>query len=212
MIETEKESKKRSFINKFTVGAAFCLVGGLLFLFGSYDYYKYKNSAKNINELSINELESGMIVEGDIEYNLGAYAERAAGSIEHIFYLIPINNNGYISFHAKFDDINVSLDKQFNEYIAYLQGGNSPQTIVHIKGKVKKLTDSDEKKYMKDYLGDSEYKDSCIFNYYIDDFDEKVSKVISAFGRIIFFVGVFIIILGIEKKTRKNNFGIPINK
>ena len=209
----EEKAKKKSIINKTTVGIVLCLIGSILFILGKIDSLSYNNNLKDINEVALKDIKSGMIIEGDITHNLGIYAGREGIKYDYKYYIIPINKNSYISFHSRFNEVDSLLDKQFAEYLKYLEGGNIPQTVVHIKGKVKKLTDSDEIKYLDSYLKDTAYKDSYTNYYYLDEFDEKVSSLVEKIGRVIFFIGLFLILYGLEKKSKmKNDFGIPINK
>lgn len=155
------------------------IILGVIFIYMSIKDYIHKNTPPvDISTLTPATLEKGMIVEGDISYNFGAFMEEYStrygvktGSSTYT-YLIPIGNAEFMGIQPHGEDMTTQFDRQADATIAYMLDETTSQQpdTIHITGQIKTLN-SESLGYMQEYLGYMGYSKneastySC--NYYI---------------------------------------------
>ena len=182
----------------FRVILAFLIIGIMLIVFGASDFIDSRKTPLNLNEMSATQFEKGVIVEGDIYYNLGVFE-----TIEHqrngvtestdYRYVIPVGEESFMGLEAMNSEMVASLDAQTDETYDYLEGKiDDTTTVVHITGKIEKMDDEDFG-YFKDFLVDSGYdaKD-------VDELDLKYYVDAKTFGKASFLLIVGIIFILVD--------------
>lgn len=134
--------------------------------------------ALDINTVLIGDIAEGIVLEGDLHFNGGAFVEEyttkngARYSDSKYTYLIIVGEEGCIGVQVKGDDFFGKMERQTDETIAYLSGETSvmPQAV-YIRGPVKRM-DSESYQYMKEYLSSMGYSNDEVntyaYPYYID--------------------------------------------
>lgn len=100
----------------------------------------------DINTVTADQLKEGLVVEGDLQYNMGQFAETyttynfiRVGS-KKANYIIPLTDGTFIGLENYFKKQNALFDAQADETYNYLaeESKQAPRTI-HIRGKVKRM-------------------------------------------------------------------------
>ncbi len=99
--------------------------------------------AHNYDEVLSEGLEEGDHVQGDIYYSLGQFATqstytqyedyRTASKTAGYYYVIPVGDSGLAAIYVRKADKQI-MDQITDETYAYLEGGASPQTVLHFNG------------------------------------------------------------------------------
>ena len=169
-----------------------------------------------LEELNETNIEKDIIVEGDLNYNLGAFEEEyskinGVKILSTFKYVIPLGDDGYIGLQSC--EFVEELDKQSSEtYDLWSGESNSYPKAIHIKGQVTKLSGK-SLKYLKKYMTEmgmtSDEVDKCVYPYYIavNDYDEwsklaVLGPIMIVIGAIMWFV---ISVLGKKRKAKKTS-------
>lgn len=100
----------------------------------------------DINTVTAGQLKKGLVVEGDLQYNIGQFAESyttynyiRVGS-KKANYVVPLSDGSFIGLENYFTKQNSLFDAQADETYNYLaeETEQTPRTI-HIRGKVKRM-------------------------------------------------------------------------
>lgn len=186
---------------------------GALFLYdGVSDTIDSQKTPANFNELKEADIYTGMIVEGDLACNYGAFEEeyRTTYGIKtgdsNYTYLIPIGEK-FMGLKNQTTEQQNALDSQANSTIDLLLGDSSVQpSVFHFKGRVVALT-SEDQGYMKDYLISMGYTEATVnqymFNYCIEcvDFSGGMGEI--AIGLLLLVVGLVVLIAPWVEEQRK---------
>lgn len=107
--------------------------------------------AHNYDEVLGEGLAEGDHVQGDIYYSLGQFATqstytqyedyRTAAKTSGYYYIIPVGNSGLAAVYVRKADKQI-MDQITNETYAYLEGGASPQTVLHFNGVAVEMEES----------------------------------------------------------------------
>lgn len=166
-------------------------LAGVILVFGAILVWMSVSDAINASKTPVDystvkesEIEKGMIIEGDLSLNYGAFEESytttygvKSGTSKYT-YMIPVGDNKYIGLKNDSTSMQEQLENQANKTFSYLLGQSTsePETI-HFKGRVKKM-DGETKGFLQDYMMDavsvldmgfSESEvDAHILDYYIE--------------------------------------------
>ena len=100
----------------------------------------------DINTVTAGQLKKGLVVEGDLQYNIGQFAESyttynyiRVGS-KKANYVVPLSDGSFIGLENYFTKQNSLFDAQADETYNYLaeETDQTPRTI-HIRGQVKRM-------------------------------------------------------------------------
>lgn len=191
------------------------MFGAILTFMGVRDFVDDKKTPENYNSMVEADFQKGMIVEGDIYGNLGAFEENytttngvKTGSSRYN-YMIPVGEKQYMGLLNQTSTQEAELEAQADDSFAYLMGESSkePQPV-HFKGKVK-VMDSETKGYLRDYMLDLGFTESeinsLILEYYIqcDDYSGWLWQIVV--GLVCLGIGVAILVVPMISANRKNN-------
>lgn len=146
-------------------------VGVVLTYMGAMDLIRGAKTPANYDSLVASDIKKGMIVEGYLSANLGAFMESyttrngvKTGSSQYT-YLIPVGENEYMGLLNNTTAMETELDAQTEDTYNYLAGNTiTPPSTVHFKGRVVGM-DSEEKGYMSSYMRDIGFSDNEITTY-----------------------------------------------
>lgn len=196
-------------------------IGGFFLVTGFTELMDSKKIPVDFNTLSANELEVGMVIEGDLEFNMGKFMESyttkygvKTGSSTY-YYVIPAGGESSV-FMGPFMSlkgntrINSQLDSQAKSVYSYLQGyGDSDFDTVHIKGKLKKMSNED-KGYLKSALAQMGYEGAqnmiSPYTFQYSNFDTYGIFFIA--GGIFFLIGFLYAIPGIVRLKKQKSIAL----
>ena len=188
---------KMSFLSRLKL---ILVVAGVVFIFmGGRDIYYQSKTPANYNELLEADYEKGMIVEGNLYANYGAFEENytttngiKTGSSKYN-YMIPVGEEKYMGLLNDTSTLETLLDDQMESTYAYIWGeSTSEPDPVYFKGRVLAM-DSETKGYLKSYMIDigftAEEAEQYILPYYIkcENYEGGVAWLI---------VGIIILLIG----------------
>lgn len=122
------------------------LVSIVLLFSGFSDLSGKMKKPVDINTVTAGQLKEGLVVEGDLQYNIGQFAETyttynfiRVGS-KKANYIVPLSDGTFIGLENYFKKQNALFDAQADETYNYLaeETEQEPRTI-HIRGKVKRM-------------------------------------------------------------------------
>lgn len=181
------------------------IVGAVLTYIGAMDLIRGSKTPVNFDSLLASDVQKGMIVEGDLYANLGAFMESytttngvKTGSSNYT-YLIPIGSEEYMGLYSGNSSMQEELDAQTDATFNYLTGITSTDPVsVHFKGRVIGM-DSKEKGYMHDYMIDMGFTESEItdytINYYIKCENYDGGLIEMGIGIVCLLIGAAIILV-----------------
>lgn len=166
-----------------------------------------KAVAENYENITPTTIHTGMIVEGDIIYNLGIFEETyfkvfgiKAGGSDYLF-LIPIGSQ-YMGFQSRTKEMTSALDIQTDETINALQGGKTQPSTVHFKGRVVQMS-SDDTFYAKDYFMSAGYSETeasnLICNFIIEPVDYNTGVKFVGFGAFCLLIAIFMVAIPLRE-------------
>ena len=130
----------------------FVVVGVVLSYMGIQGIIDNSKPVKDYGSAKVSDLKAGMIVAGNIEYNLGCFVEsyntRNGVKSGSSTYYYAVMLDGKVIGISCGSGQKEAFDKQLNELI---KGEGAPISKISIKGKVKKM-DSETKDYLDKYL------------------------------------------------------------
>ncbi|MGN0496691.1 MAG: DUF6709 family protein [Lachnospiraceae bacterium] len=195
----------------------FLVTGVMLFFTGVSNLFRDMKTPVDYATLSSAKLQKGMIVEGSVPMNLGAFEENyttrngvKSGS-SHYQYIIYAglgdeNEEVYMGLLDNSTALQEQLDAQCDATYDYYEGSNVLPQTVYIKGRVMTM-DSETQGYMKEalqYIFDETNVDQYMCNYYIkcENYDSWPGFLIS--GAIILGIAILILVKSvIGSKTVK---------
>lgn len=188
------------------------VIFGVVFTYiGGVDLMDSRKPRYALSGLMESDFKKGMIIEGEIYANLGAFQESytttngvKTGSSDYS-YMIPVGETQYAGFEAKFDDTIQALDRQTDAVFLVLSGeGSEDPEPVTVLGKVKKMPKK-TRGYLRSYmldLGFAEQEvDSYILDYYIvqTSFDSALGFLLAGIGMLAVSIAV-IVVLALKSK------------
>ncbi len=154
----------KRFIKRLAVIAF--VFGAILIWMGLQDYMDSKKTPVPYDTLTPEMIESGMIVEGDVPYNLGIFEEMyttnygiKTGDSSYI-YLIPVGDQ-FMGLQCGNKETIAELDQQTEDTVKMFEGTLSRPSSIHFKGKTSKM-DSEDLSYAKQALQQAGLTDSEI--------------------------------------------------
>lgn len=178
------------------------------------DYIKdSKAVAENYENITPTTIHAGMIVEGDLIYNLGIFEETyikvfgiKAGGSDYLF-LVPIGSQ-YMGFQSRTKEMTSALDIQTDETINALQGGKTQPSKVHFKGRIVQMS-SDDTFYAKDYFMSAGYSETeasnLICNFIIQPVDYNDGVKFVGFGVLCLLIAIFMVAKPLRESLAKRS-------
>lgn len=194
----------------------FLFLFGAVFVYMSLGDWKRSNTTPiDLNTLTPGNLESGLIVEGDLPCNYGAFMEEyttnygvKTGSSTYT-YLIPIGETQFMAVTPHGDRLISSFEQQADATLAYLLNESYVQPdSIHIKGQIKAL-DSESLGYMQDYLVSMGYSRNevsaytCAYYINCESYDKWWIGFLIGLGCIVLSIGLLFITLRSRSRQKK---------
>lgn len=188
------------------------LIGVALLAFGIYNAVMAHKTPYNLNALGDKEIKPGMLVEGEIYGNFGAYEESYSTnygvkqkSTVLWYYIIPVGEESYMGIAVNANTMGAKYDRQTDQTYAYYfeESTNIPPETISVKGTISKM-DSEDEQYYKTALKELGFTDSEILKYglpyYISygNYDHWLVMCLAGAG--ILALGVILIILTRNKR------------
>lgn len=178
-------------------------LGGLFTYDGVKDTSDSKKKPVDFATMKEADIKAGTIVEGDLEYNYGAFEESyrttygiKTGDSDYT-YLIPIGEK-YMGLKTQTTEQQATLEQQANSTIDLYLGNSSVQPAVfHFKGRIVALTGEDQG-YMKDYLVSMGYQENTVNQYMVNyciecvDFSGGIEEL--TIGLLLLVVGIVVLL------------------
>lgn len=196
---------------------AFIILGGMFAYEGISDTIDSKKTPVDFASLMESNLSAGMIVEGDLPGNYGAFEEEyhttygiKTGTTDYT-YLISIGNQKYMGIKSTSTEQVTALNTQANATVDYILGDSSiAPTPFHFKGKIIALT-TEEQNFMKAYLKEMGYTEQelpgIMVNYKIQCVELQNGLITALLGTLSFLLGVFFLTYPwIEEQRHQRNF------
>lgn len=195
-------------------------IGGFFLVTGFTEYMDSKKIPVDFNTVSADELKLGMVLEGDLSFNLGKFMESyrtkygvKTGSSTY-YYIIPAGGEAtpflgpFMSLKGN-TNINQDLDRQSGSLYNSLSGFDFIDVpTVHIKGKLKKLS-SEDKGYLRDALKQIGYSsseiESMISPYTFEYSNFNTYNFFFIAGGIFFLLGFLYAIPGIVRLKKQKS-------
>lgn len=204
------------FNKRFTGIAAGLIFLGIVCILSSIEAYKnYQKVPVPLDQVTSENIEKGMIVEGDIYQCYGSYEEeyktnfgiRTSGG-ERYYYAIPVADT-MMAIVVSNGEISAKLDAMTDAvFAAYENGGEIAVTEpIHVKGSVCKMTSEDEG-YMREYmgyLGADVNAEGVYLPYYISPRDYSDYIQFAIFGIALLIVGIVLIIITIKSYMKEKS-------
>ncbi len=181
------------------------MIGGMILYLTTGDMivsFKPAVSFEDMLDENSEGMKAGQHVKGNVKYVLDYFASestytkrsdgsRSASKKSGNYYLLP-TAEGYIGLKSREKDVSI-LNKLTEETYTYLTTGEEPVTEFFIEGHVKKLK-GNVVRYYKEYLEEFGYTESEI-----EAMGDPLVIEYASFGavRIMFVIGVLILILGV---------------
>lgn len=169
---TKGERKMKNFLSR--LAGVILVFGAILVWMSVSDAINASKTPVDYSTVKESEIEKGMIIEGDLNFNYGAFEESytttngvKTGSSKYT-YMIPIGETKYMGLKNTTTDMQEQLENQANKTFSYMLGESTsePDTI-HILGCVKKM-DSETKGYLREYMLDMGFTSSEVDQYILD--------------------------------------------
>lgn len=188
-------------------------IGGAVLLgFGIYCAVQAHKTPVDLNTIADNEIEAGLIVEGEIYGNYGAYEESYStnngvknSSSTEWYYIIPVADESYMGIAVNVKARGTEFEKQADQTYDYLTGAsnNYPMSL-HVKGKINKMDDEDYALYKEALVSmgftSAEISQYCK-PYYIKSVNYDKYPILIILGAVMTVVGVALIILLRKKRN-----------
>lgn len=196
------------------IASVIIILGVVILYVGISDCYHAGKTPAEYDTVKAADIQKGMIIEGDLYMNLGAFQESyttkngvKTGSSKYS-YMIPIGEEEYMGLENNTSAVESELEKQADMTYAYLSGESATEpTAVHFKGRVMEM-DSETKGYLKDYMIDlgfteTEINDSLI-GYYIkcENYDSWLTEL--GIGFVLLLIGGSIILIPFFAARKQN--------
>lgn len=191
------------------------IVGVVLTYMGATDLIRGNKTPVDYSTMTASDVKKGVIVEGDVYANLGAFMESyttrngvKTGSSQYT-YLIPVGEEEYMGLLNNTSTMETQLEAQADATFNYLMGktSNEPESI-HFKGRILGL-DSESKGYMKSYMMDLGYTENEIstyaLSYYIKCENYDAGPVELGIGIVCIAIGAAIVLLPILSARKNQN-------
>lgn len=194
----------------------FLLIFGAVFVYMSLGDWKRSNTTPiDLNTLTPESLEKGLIIEGDLPCNYGAFMEEYStnygiktGSSTYT-YLIPIGDTQFMAIKPHGSESESRFDRQADATLAYLLEETSvPPDSIHIKGQIKAL-DSESLGYMQDYLISMGYSRNqvsaytCAYYINCETYDKWWLGLLIGLGCLVLGIVLLLITLRSRGKLKK---------
>lgn len=189
------------------------IIGVVLTYIGAMDLIRGSKTPVDYSTMTASDVKKGVIVEGDLYGNLGAFMESytttngiKTGSSQYT-YLIPVGDEEYMGLLNNSSTMEEQLEAQADATFNYLMGNTSAEmSAVHFKGRILGL-DSESKGYMKSYMMDLGYTENDIstyaLSYYIKCENYDAGPVELGIGIVCLAIGAAIVLIPILS-ARKN--------
>ena len=196
----------RNSLRLLSMGLVLLGVGIAVIVMISAEMADYSKKGVDYSELSAADYKEGMMVEGELPYNLGCYEvyyeEKDNGQKKAVgnYYLIFAGNEGFMGLYTPRKDLMSQLDRQADEWDLDDYESITP---VHFKGKVMAM-DSDDKRFLDQALSGFGYTDEEIEDYavylYIKCIDTGSHPVLLGAGIAAAVAGLVFLLLYVRRK------------
>lgn len=194
-------------IRLLTTGLTFLILGIVFIVMIGAEMMDYSKKGEEYSTLTMADYKEGMMVEGELPYNFGAY-ERIYDDDDKksvgYFYLIDADEYGFMGLYTPRKDLISQLDEQSDMVdAASTEADYALVQPVAFKGKVTKMDDEDEK-FFRQCLSSYGYTDEFIDEYcplmYIKCVDTKSHPVLLIAGIVATVAGLVFILLFVRRK------------
>lgn len=202
------------------------IAGLILFVFGLIviiisfiELNNYNKKPIEFNSIIDSDIKKGLIVEGDIPYNLGKYTY---GEDRRDGFVVPINSQNYFSLHVINGYLNDKLMQQSRDTNDMFKDNSNFPDVTHFKGIVKEISSeypevihlkgiikempSAEYNMMSSYLVENGFSQNDIQKivkpYYIIVLDEYKAKEGIFMGIFIMLFGLIFLIIYLKNKSK----------
>ncbi len=150
-------------------------VVGVMFTYtGTMDLIRGSKTPADYNSMMEADYNKGMIVEGDLYANLGAFEENYT-TINEVKtgsscynYMIPVGKKQFMGLLNNTPDMEAALETQADATFDYWNGDTNEEPLpVHFKGRVMKMS-SRTKGYLHDYMISMGYTENEVNDYILD--------------------------------------------
>ena len=178
--------------------------GVLMLVFGIYECVMAHKTPFDLNRIPDSEIKPGILLEGDVYGNYGAYEEYyntrygiKDKSSTLWYYIIPVGEESFMGVSVNANKRGAEFDRQSDETYDYLTGAtDKAPTPLHVKGKVAKM-DSEDLGLYKTALREIGFSESEIdqyaLPYYIGSNSFDSWLVLLIVGVVILAIGVVLI-------------------
>ena len=160
--------------------------------------------------LQMEDFKNGMIIEGYLPYNYGAYefiqSESDSGNTTYDgeYFLIDAGDEGFMGLYTPDNNLMSQLEKQSDDFYNYvnLVSDEYPESI-YFKGKVRRMDSEDVSIYhsfMTSWGYTQEEIDETCLELYIEVKDISSSPALLAIGSVVALGGVLFCILFVKRK------------
>ena len=185
------------------------ILGVIIGYMGVSDCYHNSKTPIDYDTVKESDIKKGMIIEGDLYGNLGAFQESytttngvKTGSSKYS-YMIPIGDKQYMGLENNTSTMQRELENQADMTYDYLAGNSTTEpTVVHLK------MSSETKGYMKSYMTDFGFSqsevDEYLLDYYIqcETYDGWLTELVIAL--VLLLIGGAILLVPILAARRQN--------
>lgn len=199
------------------------LIGVFLFVDGINNMIDSKKTPIDFATMTEADFKNGVIVEGDIDYNFGAFEEEyrttygiKTGESDYV-YMVPFQDNKFIGVKSFTSEQQEQLDLQTDQTYNVVAGTSSDNpSPVHFKGRIATMG-TEEKGYLKDYMISMGYTQSEIDNSMLGYRIELVSFSgglgMIALGGGLILIGLIVVIVPMIQNKRKQDMlnNMPIS-
>lgn len=192
------------------------VVVGVMFTYmGTMDLIRGSKTPADYNVMMEADYDKGMIVEGDLYANLGAFEENyttrngvKTGSSRYN-YMIPVGEKQFMGLLNNTADLETALETQADATFDYWNGDTNEEPLpVHFKGRVMKMS-SETKGYLHDYMISMGYTEDeandYILDYYIkcENYDGWLWQLVVG-GVSLLIVLIIVLIPVISSRNKKD--------
>ncbi len=212
---------------KLLIGAVLAIVGLVLVITMPIGLINNTQTPVQLETLTKANIKTGMLVEGDIYYNYGAYEsfykEDKYGKKETVgeYYLFQLDTDAtFLGYYSTYDSRMDEFTAQADAFYDYLMDESAPMPDpIHVKGYLKDM-DSEDKSIYKQYLTQSfditaaEIDEYSVYMY-IESLDDSVMvPVFLGFGVVLMIAGGLILFFFFKKSKQAapvtQTVGVPM--
>ncbi len=167
------------------------------------------NLTTDLATMKPDEYQTGKYVEADVAVNLGSYCQEESYRFHFIktgtadYYVVSTKKDAKDCISLKTNKNTEEWEKMAQETETYMQNGGKEPAVRHIKGQLRKC-DTDEAKYLREFMQGTEALGITYSEYYIQETDgiDAYAILIAALG-ITLVMGLRFFLLSRQNKNWK---------